>query len=185
MNRSVEWYYCLAGHWALVRTAELECGKEVEALYATVDEMLGHDGYFSWRAVNRNDRVNGGVCTSLKEAKAKAAKWARNDWVAWPVIRDEPTVKSIVTEYLVDRGYDGLYNECGCGCGIDDLMPCSDCQNDCVAAHAYRCGRCSKSGTCETCRDLDIMEVVEGTTTYGPEGLCEPSYRESPHEEEI
>ena len=36
------------------------------------------------------------------------------------------TVKDIVIMYLKDRGYTGLFNEYGCGCGIDDLF-CCDC----------------------------------------------------------
>ena len=34
------------------------------------------------------------------------------------------TVKEIVAAYLKDRGYTGLFNEEGCGCGIDDLFCC-------------------------------------------------------------
>ena len=34
------------------------------------------------------------------------------------------TVKELVKDYLEKNGYDGLCRE-GCGCGIDNLMPCS------------------------------------------------------------
>ena len=35
------------------------------------------------------------------------------------------TVKEIITKYLNDNGYDGLYNEDEyCACAIDDLCDC-------------------------------------------------------------
>ena len=37
-----------------------------------------------------------------------------------------PTIKEIVKEYLEKNGYDGLYNDCDCGCVVDDLMPCGE-----------------------------------------------------------
>jgi len=44
------------------------------------------------------------------------------------------TVTEIVCEWLVANGYDGLAGD-GCGCTVDDLMPCNDCHNECVAGH--------------------------------------------------
>lgn len=46
-----------------------------------------------------------------------------------------PTVKSIVTEYLKNAGYDGLYAEGECGCLVDDLMPCNDAYENCRAGY--------------------------------------------------
>lgn len=44
----------------------------------------------------------------------------------------------IIIAHLKAIGADGLYNascdECGCGCGIDDLAPCGECFDFCVPA---------------------------------------------------
>lgn len=42
------------------------------------------------------------------------------------------TVKEIVIEYLKKNGYDGLYND-DCGCALDDLIPCCDNIETCMA----------------------------------------------------
>jgi len=45
------------------------------------------------------------------------------------------TVKEIVKKYLIENGYDGLCNK-GCGCEIDDLVPCDGVYiDDCIAGH--------------------------------------------------
>jgi hypothetical protein len=44
------------------------------------------------------------------------------------------TVKEIVVAALKEMGADGLSNEIGCGCGLDDLMPCYDACAGCVPA---------------------------------------------------
>jgi len=47
-----------------------------------------------------------------------------------------PSIKEILTEWLKANGYDGLCSRHGCGCGLDDLMPCWDeCSADCRAAY--------------------------------------------------
>ena len=47
------------------------------------------------------------------------------------------TVKEIVKEYLTLHGFTGLFDTNGCGCEIDDLMPCID--NSCDGCEAgYR-----------------------------------------------
>ncbi len=43
------------------------------------------------------------------------------------------TVKEIIIEKLTELGADGLCYE-NCGCGIDDLIPCSKSIEDCVPA---------------------------------------------------
>jgi len=41
-------------------------------------------------------------------------------------------VLEIVKEYLIQNGYDGLYNTAGeCACLIEDLAPCSESCSDC------------------------------------------------------
>jgi hypothetical protein len=44
------------------------------------------------------------------------------------------TVKKIVEERLRKDGFDGLCCD-GCGCRVDDLMPCGDVVMDCVPGH--------------------------------------------------
>lgn len=61
------------------------------------------------------------------------------------------TVKEIVKEYLLAKGFEGLYAEC-CGCKIDDLMPCC-CEGieDCEAGYKVPCDpeTCPADGDCE------------------------------------
>mgnify|MGYP006987954627 CR=1 FL=1 len=46
------------------------------------------------------------------------------------------TLEEIVRDWLSRHGYDGLcYPEEECGCGIDDLMPCSQPSLNCVAGY--------------------------------------------------
>ena len=62
------------------------------------------------------------------------------------------TVKEIVKDYLEKNGYDGLCSE-NCGCGLDDFMPCEDCDTEtCKPSYKHICnGRenCLFSGFCE------------------------------------
>ena len=47
-----------------------------------------------------------------------------------------PTVKEIVTQYLVENGYDGLCEDGRrCGCDIEDLMPCCEMSELCFAGY--------------------------------------------------
>lgn len=56
------------------------------------------------------------------------------------------TVKEIVIEYLKENGYDGLCNN-SCGCGIDDLFPCSFENTDiCETAYKVACKGCEGEG---------------------------------------
>jgi len=42
------------------------------------------------------------------------------------------TVKDIVSDYLRDNGYDGLYaDSLGCGCVLKNLMPCNRNPSEC------------------------------------------------------
>lgn len=47
--------------------------------------------------------------------------------------------KEIIIEKLKELGADGLCGE-DCGCGLDDLFPCDNCQTalDCVPAKTIR-----------------------------------------------
>ncbi len=33
-------------------------------------------------------------------------------------------IKEIIKKHLEDNGFDGLVNDSGCGCMLDDFMPC-------------------------------------------------------------
>lgn len=49
------------------------------------------------------------------------------------------TIKEIVTKYLKDNGFDGLFNEGQCGCELSDLMPCDEPQPDCAPGFKLPC----------------------------------------------
>jgi len=56
------------------------------------------------------------------------------------------TVKEIILDYLKNNNYDGLCNpDIECGCGIDDLMPCSEefGVEDCHTAYKKQCKKCN------------------------------------------
>jgi hypothetical protein len=46
----------------------------------------------------------------------------------------------IVTQYLKDNGYDGLYKPDKCGCKLDDLMECENPDESlCEAGYLSKC----------------------------------------------
>ncbi len=63
--------------------------------------------------------------------------------------------KDIVTEWLYNNGFDGLYCE-ACGCSIDDLMPCGGQQSGidtCKPGYKHVC-----SGNCSVCLMENVCE---------------------------
>lgn len=61
-----------------------------------------------------------------------------------------PNLYDIVPDWLKRHGFEGLYNEfMGCGCGVDDIMPCH-CPDPvfCEAGYEICCGKCDEIGTC-------------------------------------
>lgn len=51
-----------------------------------------------------------------------------------------PTVKNIVGEYLLAKGFDGLWHcDAPCGCALDDLEPCGNMSAECKAGHFQPC----------------------------------------------
>lgn len=48
------------------------------------------------------------------------------------------TVKKIITDYLKNHGYDGLFNF-ECGCELDDLIPCVAYMDGCEAGYKQPC----------------------------------------------
>ena len=51
--------------------------------------------------------------------------------------RQQITVKDIISEYLKDNGYDGLYNpDYDCGCSREDTAPCfGGIPGECIPAY--------------------------------------------------
>ena len=48
------------------------------------------------------------------------------------------TVIEMVKRYLIDNGFDGLYNEeLECGCELADLEPCDALQSNCKAGYKH------------------------------------------------
>jgi hypothetical protein len=59
-----------------------------------------------------------------------------------------PTIKVIISDYLREHGYDGLYDDYGeCGCEVDDLFPCGNVPEDCRAG--YKRLGCTCGGGCD------------------------------------
>jgi hypothetical protein len=49
-----------------------------------------------------------------------------------------PNVREIVKEWLEQHGYEGLYSDhWECGCTPEDLMPCGEASEDCVAGYKW------------------------------------------------
>lgn len=50
-------------------------------------------------------------------------------------------VKEIVKKYLEDNGYGGLYDGEECGCEVEDLAPCGEMPDTCIAGYKIPCPR--------------------------------------------
>ena len=60
-------------------------------------------------------------------------------------------IREIVAEWLVEHGYDGLYDPGECGCLLDDLMPCDYPSTQCQAGYKIACSggdECEWGGEC-------------------------------------
>lgn len=65
-------------------------------------------------------------------------------------------VKEIIEKYLKENGYDGLYEDDYCGCGLENLAPC-----DSPGIHCYAGVKILKnSGQCKSknCRGKGYCE---------------------------
>ena len=70
-------------------------------------------------------------------------------------IRKKINVKTILSEYLKQHGYDGLFNaELECGCTIDDSFPCEADFSECEPAYKLECP-CENEGEHEACEYKD------------------------------
>ena len=86
--------------------------------------------------------------------------------------RPDWNLQTIVADWLREHGYDGLCGD-GCGCGVDDLMPCVQCETPIVDCKpGYRCdkerkARCEAEGV-ECTIDWDGAAESVMCTLAGP-----------------
>jgi hypothetical protein len=78
-----------------------------------------------------------------------------------------PDVETMVAGYLRAGGYGGLYNEDGCGCGLDDFAPCGEIQGNCQAAWRVPCFRKPDGSGCSN-GDCDAYPGATCSTTRQP-----------------
>jgi len=81
------------------------------------------------------------------------------------------TVLDIVKKRIFHGGYDGLFNDCGCGCTLEDLMPCDNNTSNCELAYRFDCDQCRRRDDCEDrqdgCADFMMSPDVD---------FCVPEY---------
>jgi hypothetical protein len=58
-------------------------------------------------------------------------------------------VLEIVRLYLVEHGYDGLYEPGECACQVGDLMPCGEYAGCCRPGYRQRCDGTCAAGRCD------------------------------------
>ena len=79
-------------------------------------------------------------------------------------------VSNIVREYLVAHGYDGLVSSVEqCGCGLDDFMPCTECDIlHCLPAHkvVIDSAECKACAEYEDNCDIRHEKFLEGRFCY-------------------
>lgn len=52
----------------------------------------------------------------------------------------DPNVRKILTKYLEDMGWDGLFNaDGGCACDIAELIPCGQDCSECQPGYKHPC----------------------------------------------
>jgi hypothetical protein len=55
-------------------------------------------------------------------------------------LMDRRTVKQILEHFLINRGFDGLFNPDGeCACEIAELFPCGESFSDCEPGYKVPC----------------------------------------------
>jgi len=62
------------------------------------------------------------------------------------------TVQEIITKWLTDKGYEGLFALDECGCEVSDLMPCGEWVGNCEPGYKVPCPGaedCWAGGDCE------------------------------------
>ena len=61
-------------------------------------------------------------------------------------------IKEIIEDWLEKNGYQGLVGDYGCGCALEDFMPCGEVSEDCEAAYKIKCKG-------KICPSLEICEA--------------------------
>jgi len=56
--------------------------------------------------------------------------------------------KEIIKEWLKTRGFEGLAGD-GCGCSLDDLMPCDQFSIECAPAYRRKCDKENCDSDCD------------------------------------
>lgn len=77
-------------------------------------------------------------------------------------------VHDVITEYMVENGYNALYND-GCGCSIDDLAPCYQSCIVCDFGVMIDCEHCENI---DTCGDSSIEMGYDACEIAVPVGWC-------------
>lgn len=78
-----------------------------------------------------------------------------------------PTTLEILRQWLVANGYDGLWNNDPCGCGVDDLAPCGNVGHCCQAAYCSQLTESDINNDDEYCWYGDDLKV--GDWVYHPD----------------
>lgn len=74
------------------------------------------------------------------------------------ISKEGTTIKEIISEWLKENGYQGLFNDdIECGCGLDSLFPCGLFSSFCAAAYEFRCYKCVHFDGCEKREGYDIF----------------------------
>lgn len=77
-------------------------------------------------------------------------------------------LRDLTIKALTSEGFDGLYSDWGCGCKLDDLMPCGEPSPACAPGYLGPCDpeTCPNDGDC----DWHIQAEKVGAGTTAPEG---------------
>lgn len=114
--------------------------------------ITNKEGNGVYGRVNYNDM--GEIIETLKKAKSDMEN-ETNDCTTKNTKSHEGqpqrmNVREIITKYLKDNGYDGLYYNDECGCELKELITCGNVDEDCKPGHKIKCDpdTCINGGGC-------------------------------------
>ena len=90
--------------------------------------------------------------------------------------KSNPTLHSIVSSELRNKGFDGLFNtDGGCACKVDDLMPCDEPNGECEAGYKFDGCTCGEGCSFHIQRDKPEPEFsnIGKVCHRDPEAVCE------------